>query len=215
MVKAILFDFDDTIGNRREYTYQTFSYLIDTYHPIEDDYERECVLQDLMIWDMRGNFDKEFIAEQLEKKYGIKLPFSSFTKWWLENQQKFTTAFTGCEEVLALLKQNYKLALVTNGNNEAQRKKIARTSLEPYFDCMVTSGEIGKKKPAKDIYEYALKACGVQADEAIFVGDTFSTDLIGAYRLGIKTVWITPYDMPCSLKDLRQIRHIRELLDIL
>lgn len=214
MLKAILFDFDDTLGNRREYTYQTFEYLLDHYHTIEDPYERECILQDCMIWDMRGNFDKEFVMQQLKKKYDLDFPFSSFKKWWLENQPRFAITFTGIEEVLALLKQKYKLALVTNGNDQSQRQKVKNTHLEAYFDVILTSGQVGKKKPAPDIYEAALDALDVSSDEALFVGDTFSTDLIGAYRLGIQTVWITPYKMPCSLKEMKQIRHIRELLDL-
>ncbi len=213
MIKAILFDFDDTIGNRREYTYQTFAYLLDTYHTIEDPYERECILQDCMIWDMRGNFDKEFIFQQLKRKYDLDFPILSFKGWWLENQPKFSFAFSGAEEALALLKQKYTLALVTNGNDQSQRQKVKNTHLEKYFDVIVTSQEVGKKKPAPDIYKRALKECGICANEALFVGDTFSTDLIGAHRLGIPCIWITPYDYPCSL-EIKQIRHIRELLDL-
>lgn len=213
MFKAILFDFDDTIGNRREYTYQTYAHLLDTYHPMEDPFERECILQDCMIWDMRGNFKKDFVIEQLKTKYDLEFPIASFSKWWLENQPRFSFVFTGAEEVLALLKQKYQLVLVTNGNDQSQRLKVKNAHLEKYFDVIVTSGQVGRKKPDPTIYKRALEECGILPEEALFVGDTFSTDLIGAYRLGIEAIWITPYDYPCSI-DIKQIRHIRELLEL-
>ncbi|MDD6459926.1 HAD family hydrolase [Absicoccus porci] len=214
MIKGILFDFDDTIGNRCLYTYQTFEELLDTYCTFADPYQRETVLQDLMLWDMKGNYRKNFILENLKKKYHLPLPIADFNEWWNNHQSKHTIAFDGIEEDLAALHQKYKLALCTNGTNEAQRDKVQRAHLGDYFDAIVTSGELGHKKPAPDVYVEACKQLGLETNEVIFVGDTFSTDIIGAHRLGIPAIWVIRKDWPCSL-DIPRIESVHELLDIL
>lgn len=55
---------------------------------------------------------------------------------------------------------------------------------------------------------------GLGVEDVLFVGDAFPTDIIGAHRLGMVAIWITPFEQPCSA-DIRQIRHIKELLEVL
>ena len=51
MIRAVLFDFDDTLGNREEYAYAFFKDIIEENTDITDPLEKEAVLQDLMLWD--------------------------------------------------------------------------------------------------------------------------------------------------------------------
>jgi putative hydrolase of the HAD superfamily len=56
----------------------------------------------------------------------------------------------------------------------------------------VFSSEIGRRKPDAAIFEHALGAIGVDAADALFVGDTLATDIAGAAALGMRTcqaVW--------------------------
>ena len=139
MIKGLLFDFDDTIGNRVQYSYQAYAYLLDSYCSFDDPYEREAVLQDCMLWDMKGNFSKEFVLENLRKKYHLSLPIQSLWSWWVENQYRFTCPLDDAKMVLETLHAKYQLALVTNGNDQAQRNKVAQIGFEKYFDVIVTS----------------------------------------------------------------------------
>lgn len=214
MIKGILFDFDDTIGNRSFYSYQTYEELLDTFCTFADSYQREVVLQDLMLWDMKGNYRKSFILENLKRKYHLPLPITDMNEWWNAHQSKHTVAFDGTEEVLKRLRQKYKLALCTNGNAMAQRDKIERSQMESYFDVIAISGEVGAKKPAPDVYLYACKHLGLEIDEVVFVGDTFATDIIGAHRLGMKSIWVIPDNWPCSL-NIPRIASIHELETVL
>ena len=75
MIRAVLFDFDDTLGNREEYAYAFFKDIIEENTDITDPLEKEAVLQDLMLWDEHGNITKTHITDMLEKKYGIILPY--------------------------------------------------------------------------------------------------------------------------------------------
>ena len=63
MIKAVLFDFDDTLGNRKLYTYDCYYEIVDKLIGIEDEIEKEAVIQDLLLYDMRGYMRKDMIGE--------------------------------------------------------------------------------------------------------------------------------------------------------
>ncbi|WP_066066705.1 HAD family hydrolase [Neobacillus soli] len=93
------------------------------------------------------------------------------------------------------LKGNYQLLLLTNGSPDLQNTKLAITpELVPYFDQIVISGDFGSGKPDPAIFEHALSLLSVGKDEVLMVGDNLMTDILGANRAGIKTVWINRHD---------------------
>ena len=63
-----------------------------------------------------------------------------------------------------------------------------RQGLAERVDAIVLSSEVGKRKPHRAIFEHALKRIGVPAGEALFVGDRRYQDVLGASRLGMRTV---------------------------
>ena len=88
------------------------------------------------------------------------------------------------------LRKNYKLALVTNGASDLQREKIQGSGLGKYFDEIVIAGDIGIRKPEPQIFNIVLSRIGVKNDEAIMVGNSLDSDIIGAQEAGIQTVWL-------------------------
>ncbi|MBY7142801.1 HAD family hydrolase [Virgibacillus sp. NKC19-3] len=93
--------------------------------------------------------------------------------------------------VLDQLTRNYQLLLLTNGSPDLQQTKLNITpELAPYFDHIVISGDFGKGKPAPTIFEHALELLSIQKDEALMVGDNLMTDILGASRAGIDSVWV-------------------------
>ena len=94
-------------------------------------------------------------------------------------------------KVLDRLKDTYKLILLTNGSPSLQYTKLEITSeLVPYFDPIIISGAFGIGKPDASIFQHVLTESGVTADEAIMVGDNLMTDILGASRVGMRSVWI-------------------------
>jgi len=129
----------------------------------------------------------------------------------------------GALEVLEkLTSAGYKIALIANDDNAGSvRNIITSTGLGRYFNTTVISGELGIEKPDRKIFEVALKDLGVKAENTVMVGNRIDTDILGANRLGITSVWFKWNDRyPASLDTAEHrpdftIHSLPELLDIL
>lgn len=72
------------------------------------------------------------------------------------------------------------------------------TPIEPYlelagldeFDAIVTSRQVGARKPHRRIFTEVVRRLDVAPSEAVFVGDTWSADVMGALRAGLRPVWL-------------------------
>ena len=119
--------------------------------------------------------------------------------------------------VLDELKGKYKLLLLTNGSPELQNTKLEITpELVPYFDQIVISGAFGRGKPDASIFEHALEIMELDKDEVLMVGDNLMTDILGASRVGIKSVWINRHDKERNeVLPTYEIKHLEELFPIL
>jgi len=83
-----------------------------------------------------------------------------------------------------------RLALLTNGAGEAQRRKIMRFELADLFDAILVEGELGFGKPDKRVYHRALSALAVKPSDAWMVGDHLEWDVAAPQALGMTGVWI-------------------------
>jgi putative hydrolase of the HAD superfamily len=94
--------------------------------------------------------------------------------------------------VVASLGRTHRLGIVTNFDHAPTvRDVLARDGLSGLFEVVVISGEIGWRKPHRMLFDAALERLGVRADEALFVGDNFELDVMGATQAGLAAVWYT------------------------
>ncbi|HEX7014846.1 MAG TPA: YjjG family noncanonical pyrimidine nucleotidase [Cyclobacteriaceae bacterium] len=118
-------------------------------------------------------------------------------------------------DTLQYLSDRYALTVVTNGFDEIQKVKLTSGNLLNYFDHIVTSQKAGCRKPAREIFEYALRSNAVRAHEALMVGDNLITDIGGAYNASIDTAFFNPggtrHDTPVNY----EISSLIELCSIL
>jgi len=119
--------------------------------------------------------------------------------------------------VLDELKEKYKLLLLTNGSPDLQNTKLTITpELTPYFEHIVISGDFGRGKPDPAIFEHALSLISLHKDEVIMVGDNLMTDILGANRAGINSVWINHHQKEqTEVNPTYEIKHLKELLCLL
>jgi putative hydrolase of the HAD superfamily len=95
------------------------------------------------------------------------------------------------EPVLHSLHGKYKLGIVSNyAIPECIDRLFKIHGLEGFFDVVIVSGAVNKRKPSPEIFNKAVRALGVSSAEAVFVGDTLDADIEGAKSAGMKAVYI-------------------------
>lgn len=102
---------------------------------------------------------------------------------------------TDRHELLGKLVQSHRLALVSNFDHAPAGWEILKVhDLEKFFQKVVISDELGKRKPHPQLFQEAMEFLGVTPKETLMVGDSPIADIDGAASLGIDTVWINRDD---------------------
>jgi HAD superfamily hydrolase (TIGR01549 family) len=89
-----------------------------------------------------------------------------------------------------------RIGIVTNNTVEEQEEKIRFLGLEGEVDLLVASAAIGVAKPDPRIFRVALERAGFGASETVMVGDSWSSDVVGARGVGIRPVWFNRFREP-------------------
>ncbi len=96
------------------------------------------------------------------------------------------------KEMLATLQDRYRIGLLSNFTHPpAARNLITQLELEPFFEVVLISGDLGYRKPHGSVFEELIDQLGVQRDEIAFVGDDPEADVVGALRAGLQPIWTT------------------------
>jgi putative hydrolase of the HAD superfamily len=123
----------------------------------------------------------------------------------------------GAQSVLAELKSGgLLLGLVTNTSlpHAVIATEFQQLGLHEYFDTVVCSSEIVFRKPDPAMFEVALRSLKVSPDNAMFVGDDYRADILGAKKIGMKTIWLNPNRKPApgEVKPDYEIAGLEEIL---
>jgi HAD superfamily hydrolase (TIGR01662 family) len=113
------------------------------------------------------------------------------TNAFCEAFMKYVSIDENAEHMLLELHGKYKLGIVSNfAIPECVTKLLQRQGLVDFFDVVVVSGAVNKRKPSVEIFMKALKQLDVSATETIFVGDTVDADVQGAKAAGMRTIYV-------------------------
>lgn len=99
---------------------------------------------------------------------------------------------------LARLREaGYRLGLISNAGDAADvHRLVVKAGLHPYLEHIVVSAEVGWRKPHAAIFTHALRCFGVEATQAVMVGDLLWADVWGAQQVGMRGVWLTQHIEP-------------------
>lgn len=84
----------------------------------------------------------------------------------------------------------HRLGIISNGNGTEQRDKLRRTGITDHFELVHISADRGYAKPATEIFRRACETARVRAREAVYIGDLYDIDAVGARRSGLHGVWL-------------------------
>jgi putative hydrolase of the HAD superfamily len=99
----------------------------------------------------------------------------------------------GMLDVLRQLSDRFTLTIVSNTHDaNLVQSHLDAMGADHFFETVVTSIDVGRRKPHPVIFETALDTLGVGPADALFVGDTYLADYVGPERSGIRAFLIDP-----------------------
>lgn len=227
--RCILFDLDHTLWDYDTNSSETLQELYQDYQlqqkgiPSFSVFHETFIEVNTKLWEQ---YDLGIIgrdAIRFERFHGIlsKLGIDNIdlsltlSDEYVAHSPKKSRLMPNTIEVLDYLKDRYPMTIVTNGFEEIQYTKLNASGLTPYFKNVVTSARAGHKKPAKEIFEFALNESGFQSHEAVMIGDNLLTDIGGAHNASVDTVFFNPNKISHEGKPHYEIHDLKQLLDIL
>jgi len=157
---------------------------------------------DIMLTEVGAKSDKELLLKIVKRE-----------------QQLFQgMKFVLFEDVLPTLKtldeRNFILGVLTNFAQD-MAPLFGELGLEAYLDFAVTPQEVGADKPLPPIFLAALDRAGVNAAEAIYVGDQYKFDVVGARGVGIAPILIDRFNAYPKITDCPRISSLPEVIKYL
>ena len=135
----------------------------------------------------------------MQRRFGGSATFEQFTETW--NLVMDPEPIQG-KELFEKLSKKYRLALLSNTDPIHVAHMEPRYEFFSYFPARVYSCAVGASKPNPIIYREALRACRVQAEEAVYIDD-IAAYVEAAQRLGMKGVrFQSPEQLVLALREL-------------
>jgi putative hydrolase of the HAD superfamily len=106
----------------------------------------------------------------------------------------WTRADPEAASALARVKAAGLVAGVISNSNGSARSILEATGLAPGLDFIIDSAVVGVEKPDRRIFELGLRHADVPAEAAVYVGDLYSVDVLGARGAGLDAVLLDPGD---------------------
>jgi len=131
-------------------------------------------------------------------------------KKWLAIDLKMALYKDVAPALDSLKEQGLTLGLISNVDRDISAT-YDELGLGNWLGVTVTSQDVGFNKPHPEIFQAALKKVGVKPAEAIYVGDQYEIDVIGANGVGMRGILIDRHDFFGDITDALRIRSLAEV----
>ncbi|MBW4579019.1 MAG: HAD family hydrolase [Tildeniella nuda ZEHNDER 1965/U140] len=217
-MKAVLFDLDDTLLDRNAsikqfITAQYGRLLHHLNHIPQSDYVARFIELDC-----HGHVWKDRVYQDLVTEFAIEnIAWQALLEDYETQFQFYCMPFQFLTETLSQLKQQgYLLGIVTNGRGQIQNRSIDGLGIRDYVDAILISEIEQVRKPEPEIFRRAAQRLDVAVQDSVFIGDNPEADILGAKRVGMKTIWkrdsywLETTDADAIIDELNEIPSILE-----
>ena len=195
-IKAVLFDLDGTLYDRDELVQRLVSRQYDAFRHELSSVSKGRFIERVVQLDDHGYGDKPDLYRTVAGEWSLSAELADrlLQSFWSLYEQTTELSEDTSATLQTLHAHGVKLGVVTNGRVEWQQRKLDALGISSWFDAVLISEAEGVRKPDPEIFRRALTRCGVEAPEAMFVGDHPQVDVEGAMRAGLHAVWkAVPY----------------------
>ncbi len=85
-----------------------------------------------------------------------------------------------------------RIYIASNGATINAQGRMASTGLDRLIEHLYISEDMGVNKPEKEFYDICLEGIGEPKETCIMIGDSLSSDMLGAKNAGLASVWFMP-----------------------
>lgn len=189
-IRAVVFDLDDTL-------YPEWTYAFSGFNAVAAAFQARLGEAHRTVADMRRLFhtaDRRRVFNVLLAERGLQIEPHLITAMIdvYRSHQPQITLHSDAEAALVRLRGRYKLGLITDGPTVSQRAKIDALALQPRFDEIIITSELGPEfaKPHPHAFERMSRQLEVEARACTYVADNPAKDFIAPNALGWATVRI-------------------------
>ncbi|RVU71536.1 MULTISPECIES: YjjG family noncanonical pyrimidine nucleotidase [Lactobacillus] len=194
----IIFDVDDTLIDFATTEDFAFNSLFKAHHwPTSPDIQRRYHAYNQGLWrDLeQGKLNYEelsercfrvFLKQNLDIDVDGQQTMDEYRSYFGEAHQ----LLPGVKDTLKFAKKaGYKLTVLSNGEKFMQRHRLKLAGIYDYFDLIVTSEEAHYQKPDEHAFDYFFSRTEIGPNETIFFGDGLQSDILGAEKYGLDSIW--------------------------
>lgn len=219
MIKAVIFDLDDTLISEKEYIesgYKQIASLLSKKYgqPVHELYQ-------LMLKLLMENSSNVF--NRLLDQVGINYTKKEVLELVEEYRNHFPT-IKFFEDVLPCIRmlreKGIKIGIITDGYMHAQRQKLKAVHAAKYFDEIIITDELGRDfwKPHPKAFEIMRERLNLEYNQMVYIGDNPKKDFYISKTYPIKTVRINRqgiYENHPYLEDIKENHSISNLNEIM
>jgi putative hydrolase of the HAD superfamily len=191
MIKALIFDMDDTLYDEKLYCRSGFAAValhLSQYTGISND----KIFKGL--WHQFETADRSRVFNAVLEKLGLTADESLI--WQLveiyRSHRPRISLEPAVKKILTELKQNYHIALLTDGYLPTQRLKAEALGLDKLCEAIIYTETLGRQywKPHPLGYEKLIETLNLSPAQAAYIADNPEKDFIAPNKLGITPIQI-------------------------
>ncbi len=219
MIRAVAFDMDDTLYPERAFVFSGYRAVSEAVEaelgfPVYDE------LVQLFESGRRGDLFTSVLTrhrDRVEERY-VKSLVAVYRA-----HSPTISPFPEAESVLSAIRKRYRTALISDGIQEVQHRKLDALGLRPHFEAVVMTGELGREfwKPHPLPFEDCARRLAVAPAQMVYVGDNPAKDFVAARGLGLKTIRVRrpgtlhfEIDLPATQEADITVETLSDVLDV-
>ncbi len=222
MIKSVVFDLDNTLVDfmamKRKAVDAAVDSMIDAGLGISSEEAHERINA---IYKEKG-IEFQFVFDQLLYDIFQKVDYKILSAGIIAYRRAREAALVPYPHtymtLIELVKRGLKLAVVSDAPAREAWLRLCYLNLHHIFDCVVTFDDTGERKPSPVPFKKVLECLFVKPEEALMVGDWAERDMVGAAKVGMKTVFARYGDNFGTIDsganyDIDDIQKILEIVD--
>ena len=220
MIKGVIFDFDNTLMDFMKMKRAAVDAAVDAMIDAGLPYKKQEMIDKIykVYWE-EGIEDQQIFDKVLTQEFGkidYKILASGIIGYRRAKEGTLALSPHVHLTLTGLVHRGLKMAVVSDAPRLPVWLRICGLGLQHYFDAVVTFDDSGVKKPDPKPFLTALDRLKLKPDEAVMIGDWAERDMVGAKKVGLKTVFARYGDLQNAqnVEADYEIDDIQELLGI-